>query len=294
MTGTNPYMTDAMPSSGRSHALEMRLTKLKGYSYPLSPKGETNLASAPPWHYAGEMLGVEFWTSPVAAAATLPERLTIDPDAKGRAAALFFDWQFSGSNEEYLDPARYQYREFMILVNALWNETKVAWCPYIFVDNDAALARGWIQGFPKKMGLIAQTRAIGLASPAAPSVGPGGRFAASASAAGRRLVEAEVTLEGPLVDGSALFRPIVNLRYLPRLTAGQQHDPAVNELVMSVLDDLKIDNAWAGKARLTLPDARGEEVAGLAPERIGIGFRASLSYTVKDLRVLTDLRHCER
>jgi hypothetical protein len=294
MIGTNDSMTDASSSSGRPDETEMRTTKLKGYSYPLSAKGEANLASAPPWHYAGEMLGVEFWTSPRAAAATLPDGLTIDPDGKGRAAALFFDWQFSGSNEEYLDPARYQYREFMILVNALWNETKVAWCPYIFVDNDAALARGWIQGFPKKMGLIAQTRTIGLPSPAAPSVGPGGRFAASASAAGRRLVEAEVTLETPLSDGSALFRPIVNLRYFPRLTAGRHYEPAVNELVMSLLHDLKIHNAWAGKARLTLPDAPREEIADLAPERIGIGFRASLSYTVKDLRVLTDLRHCER
>ena len=43
-------------------------TVLKGYSYPLSPRGEMNLAPAPPWHYAGEMLGVEFWTSPMAAA----------------------------------------------------------------------------------------------------------------------------------------------------------------------------------------------------------------------------------
>jgi len=82
-----------------------------------------------------------------------------------------------------------------------------------------------------------------------------------------------------------LFRPIVNLRYLPRRTAGRHHEPAVNELVMSILDDLKIDNTWAGKGRLTLPDARGEKVADLAPERIGTGFRASLSYTVKDLRV---------
>jgi acetoacetate decarboxylase len=108
------------------------------------------------------------------------------------------------------------------------------------------------------------------------------------------LAEAEVTLEKPLVDGSALFRPTVNLRYFPRLTAGKHQEPAVNELVMSVLDDLKIDNAWTGKGRLTLPDAPGEEIADLAPERIGPGFRASLSYTVRDLRVLADLRHCER
>jgi hypothetical protein len=78
-------------------------------------------------------------------------------------------------------------------------------------------------------------------------VGPEGRFAASASAADRRLAEAEVTLEKPLVDGSALFRPTVNLRYFRRLTAGKHQEPAVNELVMSVLDDLKLITHGRGK-----------------------------------------------
>ena len=27
-------------------------------------------------------------------------------------------------------------------------------CPYIWVDRDFALVRGWIQGFPKKLGSI--------------------------------------------------------------------------------------------------------------------------------------------
>lgn len=44
----------------------------------------------------------------------------------------------------------------------------VAWCPYIYVDNDQALARGWIQGFPKKLGTVAQTRTFTVANQAAP------------------------------------------------------------------------------------------------------------------------------
>ncbi|WP_406350512.1 hypothetical protein [Streptomyces sp. NBC_00658] len=27
---------------------------LQGYTYPPSPRGEANLALAPPWHYAGD------------------------------------------------------------------------------------------------------------------------------------------------------------------------------------------------------------------------------------------------
>jgi hypothetical protein len=40
---------------------------------------------------------------------------------------LFYDWQFSGDNEEYLDPARYQYREFFILVDALYEGKPVSY-----------------------------------------------------------------------------------------------------------------------------------------------------------------------
>ncbi|WP_207945802.1 hypothetical protein [Actinomadura sp. 7K534] len=45
---------------------------LQGYAVPLSPKGVANIASTPPWHYAGDIVGVEFWAEPAAAEATLP------------------------------------------------------------------------------------------------------------------------------------------------------------------------------------------------------------------------------
>ncbi|MFK3978994.1 acetoacetate decarboxylase family protein [Micromonospora sp. NPDC050397] len=261
--------------------------RLKGYTYPLSARGTANLASAPPWHYVGDIVGVEFWTSPEAAEASLPTGLDRDPSSSGHGYALFIDWQFSGDHEEYLDPVRSQYGEFLVLMDAVWQGTPVAWCPFIYVDNDAALARGWVQGFPKKMGEIHQTRAFGVPSHAAPTVGVGGKFAASMSAAGRRLAEAKVTLEKTSPTLPALSRPIVNLRHFPRLSAGQHDNPAVHELTMSILDTPQVANTWVGGGNLTFLPAPGEELADLAPRRTGLGFRSSLSYTVTDLRILT-------
>ena len=43
----------------------------------------------------------------------MPPGLQPDRAANGHCNAPFYDWQFSRSNEEYLDPARYQYREFL-------------------------------------------------------------------------------------------------------------------------------------------------------------------------------------
>jgi len=144
---------------------------LQGYTVPLSPRGIANLATKPPWHHAGVVVGAEFWTDPAAAAATPPDGLTHDPQTAGHGTVLFIDWQYSGSQDEYLDPVRSQYHEFFVLLDARWQDTPVAWCPYIYVDNDHALARGWIQGFPKKLGTVAQTRTFTVATQAAPALG---------------------------------------------------------------------------------------------------------------------------
>lgn len=263
---------------------------LKGYTVPRTPLGKSSLNPPPPWHYSGDLVGVEFWASPDATAATLPQGLAPDPETSGHAVALFIDWQFTGEQDEYLDPARYQYREFLLLVDARYGDRRVAWCPYIFVDNDAALARGWIQGFPKRLASVYQTRTYVAPSKAAAPVAAGGRFGASMSASGQRLVEARVTLREPVADPSTLLsRPTVNLRYFPRLSAGQYDHPAINELVLSITDDLKVVDAWAGEGTVTFPDATGEELSALAPVRNGVGFRMGISYTVTDLQLLEDL-----
>jgi acetoacetate decarboxylase len=276
----------ATPALGAEKAATAVPERLKGYTYPLSAKGIANLAGPPPWNYVGDLLGVEFWTSPGAANASLPTGLSPDPAAPGHGYALFIDWQFAGSNEEYLDPARSRYSEFLILLDATYQGAPVAWCPFIYVDNDTSLARGWAQGFPKKMGQVHTTRTFAIDSKAGPVLGAGGKFAASASYGGQLLANARVTLQTPATTIPALGRPIVNLRHYPRLTLGHYNDPAVHELTQSILDGAKTANNWTGTGQLSFPPAVGEEVSDLAPQRVGAGFRGTLSYSVTDLKIL--------
>ena len=110
----------------------------------------------------------------------LPQGLSPHPDA-GRCAAVFADWQsFSAGGDELTDPSRSQYKEFFIVVNALLDGEEVTTCPYIWVDRDFALARGWIQGFPKKLGSIWITRSFGVDAPANPGLRREPRTAAPA------------------------------------------------------------------------------------------------------------------
>ncbi len=261
-----------------------------GYSSPRSPLGRSSLVPAPPWHYVGTLLVVDFWADPEAAAAVLPAPLEPHPDG-GRAAAMFIDWQGCGDDgAELLDPSRSQYKEFFVTVNALYEGEEVAFCPYIWVDRDFALARGWIQGFPKKLGSIWITRTFGLDSKADPGVKEQAKFGATCAAYERRLAEATVTLEGPSESGSEHNDPtIVNARHFPRLEKGRHSEPAVNELVRSKAFDRGASEIWKGSATLELFDAPHEELSALKPVRIGSGWRFTISYSVDDLETLREL-----
>jgi enduracididine biosynthesis enzyme MppR len=263
-----------------------------GYSLPLSPAGRAGLVPPPPWHYVGDFLVIEYWADPDAVRAVLPPGLEPLPDDPGRAAALFVDWQScSDSGDELLDPVRSQYKEFFLVVNALLDSEPVTTCPYIWVDRDFALVRGWIQGFPKKLGEVHLTRSFALATKAGPAVAPGSTFGGTLTAHGRLLAEGTVALERVSESGPTHNDPpLLNVRHFPRLAAGQHQAPAVHELVRARSRDRSISTILEGSATLALHPAPGEEHEALAPLRVGKGFRFTFAYTVDDLESVRDLR----
>ncbi len=91
---------------------------------------------------------------------------------------IWVDWQSCGDDgAELLDPVRAQYREAFVVVRCRYRDQLFSRCLFIWVDKDFALVRGYLQGYPKKLGSIHQTRPVtrGQRRPA-----PRGRRAASA------------------------------------------------------------------------------------------------------------------
>lgn len=263
---------------------------LKGFAVPRSPLGAAALTPPPPWHFAGDVLAVEYWSDPELSADALPRGVVPDVESGGHAMVLFMDYQFTARNEEYLDPARYQCRGFLLLLDAMWQGSPIAWCPYAYVDNDAALLRGWIRGYPEKLGSVHQTRTFAAGSPASSPLARNSRFAACVSAHGQLLAQARVTLRERLDHLVGLLdRPIVTRRYFPRFSAGAPETPAVDELVRCMLEDVAITDIWVGEGALTFPEAVGEELDILAPIKVGRGVRFSFSYSVNDCETLSDL-----
>jgi len=262
---------------------------LKGYTLPRTPRGTSSLVQTPPWHYVGASLAVEFEADPSVAASFLPGGLEL---LSGRCAVYFVEWQYASEDgEEYLDPIRSQYRETIFLLSASFEGTPVAYCPFIWVDQDVSLMRGLIQGWPKQIGSTWITRAYDLPSKATPVLGPGGKFGATLTARDRRLVEAQVTLrEITETMPSPGFARAVNVRYFPELAAGKHDTPAVHELVQLKSRDVHISPIWKGNATITLFDNPYMELCDLRPVSVIAGYRFSFALTVDDLVLLRDLR----
>jgi acetoacetate decarboxylase len=256
---------------------------LKGYSAPLSPDGRAGIVPPPPWHYSGDFLVIEYRTDPAAVAALLPPEL--DPsDDPGAMAVVFADWQScSGDFHELVDPIQSQYRECFFVVSCKYQGKPASRCVYIWVDKDFAMYRGWIQGFPKKLGSIHLTRTFAVGK-ATPKLGPGARFGATCCANDRQICRAVVTLRELSKEGSKVTSPPMhNTRHFP---AYDGVIPDVFEMVQSGGFDREVTEIWEGDAELKIFDDTIEDLQAIAPREVLKGYRFSFGYTVHGGKVL--------
>jgi acetoacetate decarboxylase len=251
---------------------------LQGFLPPRSPEGRSSIAPAPPWHYSGDLLTIEYRAEPGAVGRWLPDPIEPaeeDPDA---VAVVFADWQScSDTFTELLDPVRSQYKEAFLVVRCRYRGEHYSRCIAIWVDKDFALARGWHQGYPKKFGSIWMTRPVSVGK-AGPRLEPGGRFGASVSVFDRRIVDARFTITGR--SDSAGFvnaLPMLHGRYFPSIEEGQA--PSMDELVTMKSYDWDGSDVWTGDAELTFGDSPVEELTSLAPREMIAGYYRSVGVT---------------
>jgi acetoacetate decarboxylase len=252
---------------------------LQGWSLPLSPGGLASLVPPPPWHFSGEAIGVDFQGDPEAMAAVLPAGL--EPTEDGSASFVFCDWSSSADADPRVsaDPARGQYKEAYVAVHATLDGQRVARVPYIWVDNDLSFARGHIQGFPKKCGTIAMTKAVRVGK-GGPHRTSGSAFRAHVAGLGQRLAVANVRLSEEAEAGfipKAMRLPVWHTRLVPDLAGGA---PLVQDLARNIVTDFAVADVWAGDAELEFYESEFEELAALRPRRILGGFTCAVAFTI--------------
>jgi len=263
------------------------MSDLVGFFYPRTATGRSSLLPAPPWHYSGDLLTVEYRTDPARVAELLPAPLEPAPQDPGAAALIWADWQSCGeTGEELLDPVRAQYRECFVVVRCSLAGQVYSRCVYIWVDADFALVRGLHQGYPKKLGSIHQTRPHPFGR-AAPRIAAGGRFAGTLAAADRRLAQAVVTLREPSPgNGFVNAHPMAHHRWMPSIEKGAPD--SLDELIASGSASVEAGPAWRGEATLDLFDSPTEELARLEVREIIAGYYRQVGVTWDGGRLLAE------
>ncbi len=247
------------------------MTQAQGFMLPKSPQGRASIVPAPPWHYSGDVLTVEYRTDPANVVALLPPGVEPAPEDPGAVAIIWADWQScSEGGGEILDPVRSQYKECFVVVRCAFRGETYSRCVYIWVDKDFALARGWYQGYPKKLGQIWMTRPVNVGK-AGPRLAPGGVFGATLAAADRRLADVTLTLTGQGESGGFVNAlPMLHSRWMPHIDPTQ---PAtLDELVTMASEDVDLGPVWTGRPTVVLYPAPTEELAALEPTGMIAGY----------------------
>lgn len=251
---------------------------LRGWTLPQTSTGRAALLPAPPWHYSGEIIAVDFAADPQAVAGLVPPGFT--PSPEGRCSFVFCDWSSAADEDPRIkdDPAKGQYREAYAVVHGQYDGKQAGRVPFIWVDSDLSLVRGLIQGFPKKLGEIHMTKPVEVGRGGSRKA-PGERFRAHASAMGRRLVDVTVTIDEdrPKTYPPGVAAPLVHTRLWPRIGSDE---PAVHELSRGTIDGFELGTVWHGDASIVVGSSEHEEIELLRPVNVGDGWVLSMAFSV--------------
>lgn len=249
---------------------------LAGFTPPYTPSGRSSLAPAPPWHYAGQVLSIAFSVNREQAQNLPPSGFGA---ATGNAAGHFCEWQATTDGSELLDPVYAQYKEFFALIEVEREGQRVLYCPFIYVDQDISMVRGWLQGWPKKLGSVWMTRSYDLDHPAASPARAGSQFGASLCVKDRRLAEATITLTGETAAPIGfLAMPTFGLIGAPTLLGTP--DPGDKRLVRAAVSKKVQGPAHAATGTLAFHASPRDELALLGPQTIGAASLSTFALTV--------------
>ena len=226
------------------------------------------------------MLTVEYRTEPARVEELLPAGAALCEDDPGAVALIWADWQSCGDDfSELMEPERSQYKECFAVIRCRWNDQTWSRSPFIWVDKDFALARGYHQGYPKKLGEIWMTRPVTVGR-AGPRLEPGGRFGATLTVAGRRIAEMRLTLSAPAgAPGFVNAHPMLHDRFWPSIES--DGTASMDELVTMRGYDAEVADVWSGEAEVEVFDSPWDELSLLAPieviggyyHRVGVSWR---------------------
>jgi acetoacetate decarboxylase len=262
---------------------------LKGYTLPLTPKGQSSLVDPPPWYYGGEVMQLIFRTDEKRAKKYIPPPLEMGPEP-GKGIVWFVEWvSVSEANPDiaFINPERAMYRECVVMIQCSFKGEPGYFVPFIWVDNDFTLTRGFLQGFPKKLARIHRTKLSDL-NPKIGGKRVGAKMKGICEAHGERLAEGSLVFTRQASPSELPPTRFYLMRHFPSIEDPTR--PAVHELAISEVSQVKVADIWTGDADLKFFKSEIEELADLAPVEMQGGFYHSMGLTINGGKVIYKYR----
>jgi len=257
---------------------------LKGYTLPLTPEGKSSLVQTPPWYYGGELMQLLFKADPGQARRFIPAPLEMGPEP-GAGIIWFVEWVSVSETDPDLafrNPERAIYKECIVLLQCSFQGEVGYLVPFIWVDNDFTLMRGFIQGFPKVLGRIYMTRLHEM-NPLVGGRQAGAKLKGICESCGERVVEGSLILKEKAERAALPKVKFFLLRHMPSIENPEQ--AVVHEIATSIAS-LEVDHIWRGDADIKFTSVFNEELQRLMPLEVQGGFYHSAGLKISGGRVL--------
>ncbi|BFH73807.1 acetoacetate decarboxylase family protein [Sulfurisphaera javensis] len=252
------------------------------FTLPPTKSGKSQIVFPPPWHYGVTYISAHVKFDKDSANQLLPSFLTTDGEGWIYIAEFIstsdYNWDFM-----YQDPELVQYMEGAIGFKVNFEGKNYLYFPFMWVDKDWALVRGWLDGYPKKIAKIAMTRLHPLL-PKYNRPEPGLKLGGYVTRGGGIMFRLQVELKEkvnsvPLKD----FGPFLNLRRFP--SRGDSEED-LYEVASRVRDVSNYGEIWKGEAYVELGGYVNDEVNVLKLEEVYAGYFYTLYFRVTTTKLL--------
>jgi len=237
---------------------------MKPYFHFLTPSGKSSVVQAPPYHYGADFITVYIKADPEKLQYFLPDPLKV---ADGSAVAYVSDFVCTVSENDmeapYNDPAQATYGEAAVGIKCSYKGNPGVYYPFMWVDRDWSLVRGWSLGYSKKLADDIHMTRLHRLIPKVPYYGPCVKLSGYCARHGSRLLSVSLEIKRKGTPQDLVSSPSVyGLRYFPANTPGQN---SVNELIEIQKGNGQLgDEIWYGEGKVELGRSTNEEL-----EKIG-------------------------
>ncbi len=254
---------------------------------PFTRSGRSSLVPEGPWIYGLTGISAHVKVDQESIREVLPKGVEpVDGDA------LLYISEIVSVSERWPElnieaPDLVQYHEATILIRARYGGKTYLYCPYMWVDTDLSLMRGYLAGFPKKIAKIHLTKH----HPSIPGFnGPksGAKLGGYAARSSYLLFRIAVTLKEkaetwPLDDVDGWLLPRCFPAPAPTLAS-------VKELVELRLSYIGPKVVWRGDVELKLGGGVNDELFMFKPLSVVDGYYFQIGLRIDGLRALSTLR----